>query len=316
MADKCKLCVKTVSSRSSKVKCVDCEQVFHGACVQMSKEDIEFIESSKEIWRCDNCRMDRRKSMQVQSELSSDVPNIGDVLKLLYEMRHESKEQTRSLEAELGKSLELCHQTIEDLKQTISMHSKSLDKYKGLFENLCVENKKLQSRILELELKQDETDQYSRLNSIEINGIPEQANENVFDLVKKVGSSLDMDVTEDMVDTCHRLGPKQVNEERPRGIIVKFTRRTVKEEILKKRRIKRNLNTSDIGCSSPAKVIYMNESLTPARRRVFNAVRALKQEKGFTFVWIRNGKILVRPSEGDKVTAVTNMSDLEKLRRL
>ncbi|XP_046679359.1 uncharacterized protein LOC124366802 [Homalodisca vitripennis] len=55
-------------------------------------------------------------------------------------------------------------------------------------------------------------------------------------------------------------------------------------------------------------------ALLLTRRRIFNEVRSIKKEKGFTFVWIRNGKILVRPSEGDKVSAVSNWNDVEKLR--
>lgn len=119
-----------------------------------------------------------------------------------------------------------------------------------------------------------------------------------------------------MVDACHILGSKGGTEDRPPGIVVKFTSRIVKEEMLRKRRVKRNLNTSDIGLPGPANVIYMNESLTSTRRQVFNAVRTLKKEKGFTFVWVRNGKILVRTSEGDKVIVVTNMADVEELSKL
>ncbi|XP_046674631.1 uncharacterized protein LOC124363424 [Homalodisca vitripennis] len=233
-------------------------------------------------------------------------------MKLLLEMRQENKDQTKKLE--LGKFIELCHQTISELRKTVDSQSEALNKYKDLYEQLLFEHKRLQIKIVELEARQDEAEQYSRLNTIEIHGVPEKENENVFSLVQQVGNSLNIQVKEEMVDVCHRLGGK--SGERPRGIVVKFTRRIVKEEFLQKRRVKRNLNTSDIGFPSLTSVMYINESLTPTRRRIFNEVRSIKKEKGFTFVWIRNGKILVRPSEGDKVSAVSNWNDVEKLRKL
>lgn len=316
MSDKCKNCVKVISGRSLKLQCVDCKSFFHGGCVGMSKEDIDFIQSENQIWRCESCNKNRRASMRVETELDKNIPDLSDVMKLLQEMRQESKEQTRNLEHELGTSIELCHKTISDLRQTIELQSESLNKYKDLYDKLYVEHNKLQLKVIDLENRYDDSEQYSRLNTVEINGIPEQMNENLLGLIQKVGNCLDLQINEDTVDACHRLGSKRVGEERPRGIVVKFTRRIIKDELLTKRRVKRNLNTSDMDLPGPARVVYINESLTPTRRRIFNEVRVIKKEKGFTFVWVRNGKILVRPSEGDKVTVVTNWSDVEKLRKL
>ncbi|KAG8250989.1 hypothetical protein J6590_090353 [Homalodisca vitripennis] len=225
----------------------------------MSKDDIDFIQKENQIWRCTQCSRLRRTSIQVESELEKSSPDISDVMKLLHEMRQENKDQTKKLELELGKSIELCHQTISELRKTVDSQSEALNS------------------------------STSRKQS------------------KDTSKGRDGGC---LPQTWRKSG------ERPRGIVVKFTRRTVKEEFLQKRRVKRNLNTSDIDFPSPASVIYINESLTPTRRRIFNEVRSIKKEKGFTFIWIRNGEILVRPSEGDKVSAVSNWNDVEKLRKL
>lgn len=317
MSEKCKTCQKLITARQTKVQCCDCSLFFHGSCVKLTKDDVEFMVSSSQIWRCETCNNVRRKSMQVQSKLDENQPNLNDVISLLNEMRKESKDQINKLETDLGNSVENCHQTIEELKKTVQMQTESLNKYEKMYDALFEENKKLHLHIKEMEKREDESNQYLRINCVEINGIPESNNENVLQIIKTVGDSLGLEVKEESVDACHRLGIKRVNESRPRGIIVKFTRRLVKEEMLKKRRVKRNLNTHDIGFTDkPAEVIYINESLTPARREVHKEVRALKKKKGFSFVWVRNGKILVRPEEGASVIAVTTMDDVEKLRKL
>lgn len=62
-----------------------------------------------------------------------------------------------------------------------------------------------------------------------------EKNENVQDIVKKVGNALGVAVREEHMDACHRLSV--VQQGRKRGIIVKFTRRSVKEELLRKRKV-------------------------------------------------------------------------------
>lgn len=88
-----------------------------------------------------------------------------------------------------------------------------------------------------------------------------------------------------MVDACHWLGSKQ--EGRKRGIIVKFTRQDVKE-VLNSWKIKRNFNTYGLSL------------------KILNAARALKKEKGYTFVWVKNGRIFLQKNEGNTVIVVTS----------
>ncbi|XP_039299286.1 uncharacterized protein LOC120355058 [Nilaparvata lugens] len=135
----------------------------------------------------------------------------------------------------------------------------------------------VRKKVSAMEYQLDDAEQYSRVNCLEINGIPEINNENVVETVKTIAKSLDVALTEESINACHRLGNKQ--DGRKRGIIDKFTRRFVKEELLQRRKVKRNFNTSDIGLSSgPADTININESLTQNRRKILNAAREERKE--------------------------------------
>lgn len=126
-----------------------------------------------------------------------------------------------------------------------------------------------------------------------------------------MGTALGIYITEEMIDACHRMGAKQ--DKKARGIIVKFTRRTVKEDLLKKQKIKRNFNTHNLGNKdSQAEVVYINESLSPARRRILNAARALKREKGYSYVWV-SGRIFLRKNEGDPVVVASSLDQVASL---
>lgn len=176
-----------------------------------------------------------------------------------------------------------------------------------------MENNTLRQKVSTLEARIDEMEQYSRRNCVEIHGIPTHPTENVIDVVKKVGVALNFPIDETMVDACHRLHSRDQSD-RPPGIIVKMVRRLDVEGLLAKRRVKRNLNTTDIGLNIPqAKVIYINESLSPARRHLFNLARAAKRDKGYTFLWVRGGKIFMRKADKMPVKVIATPADLEKL---
>ncbi|XP_046685594.1 uncharacterized protein LOC124371301 [Homalodisca vitripennis] len=174
-------------------------------------------------------------------------------------------------------------------------------------------NRQLKNKVQKLEERLEDMEQYSRGNCLEIHGIPQEPNEDVLTVVKDVGKALDIDVSDSMIDTCHRLGKREnKGKNYHAGIIVKFVRRMDKEEFLRKRRVKRNLNLSHIN-KPGGEVIYVNESLSPERRRLLALAKAAKREKGYTFLWIRNGKIFLRKEEEAPVIVVTRQEHLSKL---
>lgn len=312
MSDKCKHCNRNINARNVKIQCKDCQGVFHAGCVDMTEEDVKFLQSGNEIWRCDICKKTRRESLRLETDTEDQGAKNEDVLKLSQEMRLESKKQLEHLERELGKSVNNCHEKIGDLLLKFDDQSKIIKSYEEKFEVIIQENINLKSKVKSLEGRLDEIEQYSRVNCLEINGVPELKNENILEVVKSIGKSLGVEITEEMIDASHRMGSKK--DGKHRGIIVKFTRRIIKEELLGKRKIKRNLNTHDLNMkNSPAEVVYINESLSPARRKILNAARALKKEKGYTFVWVRDGRIFLRKNEGDPVIVASTMDQLSSL---
>ncbi|KAB0801732.1 hypothetical protein PPYR_03918 [Photinus pyralis] len=116
---------------------------------------------------------------------------------------------------------------LSDTKSDLSKISTELDVVKS--ELLAVKT--------ELKTSKDETEQYSRRNSLRIFGVPETANEDVTSIVAALCKDhLELPITTDMIDCAHRL-PAKEGETRP--IIVKFIARNVKNLIFKsKKRLK------------------------------------------------------------------------------
>lgn len=305
VSEKCAICLKNITAKQSKLKCDGCCKEFHASCCKMSKADLDCLSVDGLVWRCSQCACERRKSLRMDAQLLSGDLTLLDIMNELKEMKEDQKNSIKDFNCSYERLDEKLTENMDILKK----QSEDLIMYREEIEKLKEENAMLKKKNVELEMRVVACEQYSRKNSIEIHGMPVTANENVLDIIKKVGSALDISIQDDMIDNCHRLG------KRPDGgapIIVKFLRRRDAEEVLKKRRVKRNLSTRHMGMTSDCPV-YINESLCPAKRMLYSRVRVLKREKGFKYLWLRGGKILVRKVEGAPVIEINCQDDLDKL---
>ena len=96
-----------------------------------------------------------------------------------------------------------------------------------IIKNLQDENKRLktkvnvlENKIIDLEIQNNNVDQYSRRNNVEIPGISQSVSDN--QLEQKVVDTLkaiDVNITKNEIEACHRLGKKNKN------VIVRVTNR-------------------------------------------------------------------------------------------
>lgn len=304
----CGVCVKSIRSNQLKVVCSDCAREFHASCCDMSKADVEAIAAEGLPWRCKPCGQNRRRSLRFDVEVSEGNLTLDDIMKKISEMFEHQKTQ----EANFNKSYEHITEKIDENTKAVNDHNKSLEKCLEQIDTLVEKNRKLERKVTELEQRVEEMEQYSRSNAVEIHGVPEQQHEDVVKVVQELGKALDMDIAESMIDACHRLGRSKGPSSPPPGIIVKFVRRLDKEELLRRRRVKSNLSTRHMNLKVDQPV-YVNESLSPARRRLFAEARQIKRQKEYKFLWVRGGKIFLRQQESAPVHQVTCQADLLSL---
>ncbi|XP_054257563.1 uncharacterized protein LOC128982639 [Macrosteles quadrilineatus] len=274
----------------------------------MTKEELDIITSEKQIWRCPPCAKSRRQSMQAVKDAEEGKASIEQIVFML----EEAKEDRKRMEKDMTSSFEFLHNLVKDQKEALNVQSQKLSEYMSVIEGLKQENVNLSKKVRELEVKLDDSEQYIRSNNVEIHGVPEKSNEDVYETVKTVANALGLSIEREAIDVCHRLG-KRTGYDGPPTIIARFVRREDKLNLLQKRRVKRNFNTNDLGLSQPAVPIYINENLCPGRRKVYTAARQAKKDKNYTYLWIRNGKILMRKDQSSSVCVITSMDDVAKL---
>lgn len=302
------MCAKALKPNQVKLRCSDCELEFHAACFKMSKADVDCITADGLSWRCKPCAETRRRSLRFDVGVQEGKLTLEDIMKRIEEVAETQKNQ----EANFNRSYELLSEKIDENTKSVNENNKSVEKYLKIIDDLVSKNKALERKLSEAEQKIEDMEQYSRLNALEIHGIPEDRNEDVIEVVKNVGKALDMNIDASMIDACHRLGTKRGADGRPPGIIVKFVRRLDKDELLRRRRVKSTLSTRHMNLAMDQPV-YINESLSPARRRLFAEARQFKRQNDFKFLWVRGGKIFLRRDEAASVHRVTCQADLKNM---
>ena len=155
----------------------------------------------------------------------------------------------------------------------------------------------LQGKIAHLELQNDDLEQYTRRNSIRINGLPESENEDCEDLVLSMLNSrmsLTPPLTMNHIDRVHRLGKRG---EKPRQIIVKFAMYHQRRRVMAKRASMKGSN------------IFINEDLTKKRNQLLYVARQEKKQGSIKDCWSYDGRILVRDRAGT-IHQITNRDEL------
>ena len=97
-------------------------------------------------------------------------------------------------------------------------------------------------------------------------------------------------------------------------IIVKFTRRLVRDHLYKARSKLKNLTIEDIGLGSHGEnKIFIEESLTLVKRELFQKCNELKKKCKFRYIWSFYGNIFLRKNGASAQIKVCSLKELAKL---
>ena len=128
----------------------------------------------------------------------------------------------------------------------------------------------------------DEQEQYIRRDCLQMKGNPSSSGEVTNEIVKKVGSIVDVCIEDTDVSISHRI--KSDSAIPP--IIVKFIRRRVRDDLYKPRCKLKNLTIEDIGLGRQGdNKIFIQESLTRSRRGLFHKSNEFKKKFKFRYIW-------------------------------
>ena len=150
-----------------------------------------------------------------------------------------------------------------------------------------------QEEIAELYDLQDHLEQYTRKNSLEIRGIPEEVYETTEEVVLKLANALNVPVNPQDIEISHKLGRKGA-----KPIVEKFVSHKVKTNLYKARTKLKNVSFSSLFPASTAATrvasgkIYLFENLTSYRKKIVNRANEMRNDGSILSVWTMDDKYI------------------------
>ena len=273
MTDICGICQDTVADDHDALCCDKCERWSHRQCLNMSKTTYKKLEKSTSAWNCDPCKKkeENRTNNKTNNRTKTNCSN-DDIMAKLMEMD---------------------------------------DKYNNLwkkYEEQMKINRELQKEICEIKKQLNSREQQELNNNVVVQGIPFKEQEKVEMVVQKLADCLKV---ANNTESSFRMGERKEGKANPIKISFKNADDKKKWMIAKKAK---EITLKDLGLQqigSENQIIYINHDLTKENISLFKAAKEYKNNKGYKFLWISDGKILMRKTENSKVELIDSVLDLK-----
>ena len=168
---------------------------------------------------------DEESEVQFYGTVLEQEPSLKDIKDMLLSVQTTLKDiqiENRKLASELAdlkSSFSFQEEQLNSLKVSLSKATKANDAMKLELQALRKKVKDQKSEINELYESQDDLEQYTRKNSLEIHGVSEHLYTSTEDVVIKLGEVLNVPIQSEDIDISHKL---YSGKNKPKNIIVNF----------------------------------------------------------------------------------------------
>lgn len=330
---KCAGCTSTVKEVNS-IKCTSkgCNKSFCKICIDISSLTSE----RKLLWKCPNCTAAQRRggdnsltpvqggyhtdnvTLRIKSDSTGNDSEVSQLTEQLRKLTSEFSSVKSRLE-ELTSSLSFANDQMNEVMQKMS----AADERLRYLEKRDTEVESLQATVLLLQRELKGQAQAQLQNEIEIAGVPENTSENLHHIVLVAAKKIGVELQEGDLDWVTRVGPRRppvttaLPEDAarmPRPVVVRFLRRTKRNQFLKASKARKNISSADLDVAgSMARKVFFNERLTKDNRVLFRDTRLRAKEHGYAFCWCSQGIIYVRQRDGNAAIPVPSHTELDRM---
>lgn len=263
------------------------------------------------------------------TEQLQDEDNMADEEKepTLSQIRDMLRDLQKSVAAILKENNNL-KEELSQIKSSFQSQGREISKLKETLTKVTNENVSLVSQLEQARKKlrdqeeettrlwaeQDELEQYSRKNSLEIHGLPENVYSSTEEAVLKLAGALNVEMSASDIEISHKLRRKGKT-----FIIAKFVSHKVKTRLYKERTKLKDIRIASVfpsfsnAASAGVNRVYINENLTAYRRKLVAIGREMREDGTINNIWTIDGKVFVKTSPDGSPTRIREEDDFKNL---
>ncbi|CAG9132768.1 unnamed protein product [Plutella xylostella] len=230
------LCFDCNATCGDGAKCASCSKDKCFSCANITERGFRNLGSERRAaWTCLKCRIaSPNPSAQKKGPTLEDILIRLDILTTKLDVLSKLISDVNELKMnmqEVIKSCEFSSRKIEDFEfKLVGVN----DRLSALEDTREVANC-TQSVVDALQQELNEKEQWSRLNNVEIKGIPLKNNENLFDVVDSLGKHLKLPIPKTQINFISRV---PVYKSKDKSILLGFVNRYAKEDFIAAARLK------------------------------------------------------------------------------
>ena len=196
---------------------------------------------------------------------------------------------------------------LKEINKKVNSHATDIAKVK---ENL----KEIEKLGYDTSSEVEQISQYLRRDCLEITGVAANEECSAEAITKSIGDAIGVPLQDYDISVAHPIPTYKVGA--PPKLIVKFTRRSVRNKFYSSRRKlarKKAKDLPNLNLSSEADV-FISESLTPLKKKLFGDVNKVKKHLKWKYIWTYNGRIFIREDENLPPFSFDTVEDLNKFK--
>ena len=235
----------------------------------------------------------------IRREIKAEIQTLKSSIKLLTERCDVIERSQDFISKKYDTVIEALQSSKGDTMKLDNKYKEITDLLEEKRDDLAQTTRKHEDTLYRIECSPDETQQYLRRDCLEVTGVPMRAQDNPNQIVKEIGSLIGVEIDDSDIAIAHKLPDTRKVKNR---LIVKFLRREKREEVYKKRKNLVGKNSSHLPLvaesnNSENSKIYINESLTNYRKRLFGRIKEYKRANNVKYLWTSNGKIMFKVND-------------------
>lgn len=312
----CGKCSSVFVDKKDTLVCAKCKKVFHPACSRVvSDENYKLLNNQQKLaWLCDTCEVKQSSQRSGSKQTQDNEALITLIRNLESNLSGQIGQVNTNIDGVKGQ-LKTVNDTICSLQATLGNLVKENEDRKNDICSLESENAKLKQEVSDIKSNMQNMEQYSRRDNIEIVGIPYTKGENLYSIIAKIATVIQIKYNSWDISIAHRL---PVTAERPNpAIIVKFISRECKTAWMNAAFANRQKMTgAALSDSWPSYSFFINDHLTAFNKAILGKARQAVRDKKLISAWSRDCKVFARKRNsepGSRPTLLRTMEDLEQL---
>lgn len=301
---KCSMCS---SNFTEGTQCSICKNHFDFNCANVSEAGWKRLGAERRgAWKCASCKTTSPVPPTVdQVSLECILMEVRDIKLSLHKlpMLFEDVKTIKGEIQELKASCEFTSVKLEDFTNKLAKAETSIKEFELKQASLEVALGVIQSQAIS-------TEQRSRLNNVEIKGVPQKKDENLFQIIDKISAKVGYTFPKTQINYISRI---PTFNSKDKTIIVSFINRYVKEEFIASARALKTIMAEDLGFQGTQGRIFINDHLTTETKQLLNKVRQIAKDKCYNYVWVKFAKIHIRKNELTQSFIINKLADLNRI---